>query len=483
MKTLRPNSRPQEKFLSTTADIAVFGGSAGGGKSFAVLLDILRYKDDPNYRAVVFRRTSPQLLAPGSIWQEAGKLFTLPGIDAQAKIKDLKYVFPSGAEVSFSHLEHEKDKENWQGSQLSAVYFEEATHMSGSQITYMFSRLRSEAEVDGYIRMTCNPDPDHPLRKWIDWWIDKKTGLPIPERSGVLRYFVMLGDEWYWASSKELLLRDPDVIQAIGDPETGRVDTNLIMSFTFIPATLNDNKDMLKANPRYKAALMAMGKVDRERLLGGNWNVRASHGDYFHRNWVTVVDKNQIPSGMRTVRYWDRAGTKPNADNPNPDWTVGLLVGRCDLGYTWILDMIRLRDTPANIQSTIQSAAQTDALSRVSTRITLEKDPGQAGKSDAEMLAKALGNYDVRIRPATKSKLTRFMPFSAAAENGLIRVVRAAWNDDFFNELEAFDGSGKGKDDIVDCCSGGYLELEDKLAIPDIIMPVNFGATSNTFNI
>jgi len=100
----------------------------GGGKTFSVILDILRYVEDPNYRAVVFRRTSPQITAPGSIWQEAGKIFSLPGIDAEPKIKDLKYVFPSGAEVVFSHLEHEKDKENWQGSQLSAVYFEEAKH-------------------------------------------------------------------------------------------------------------------------------------------------------------------------------------------------------------------------------------------------------------------------------------------------------------------------------------------------------------------
>jgi predicted phage terminase large subunit-like protein len=346
----------------------------------------------------------------------------------------------------------------------------------------MFSRLRSDAEVDGYIRMTCNPDPDHVLRKWIDWWIDKKSGLPIPERAGVKRYFVMLGDEWYWAASKELLLRDPDVIRLLGDPETGRVDTNLIMSFTFIPATLNDNKDMLKANPKYKAALMAMGKVDRERLLGGNWNVRASHGDYFHRNWVQVVDRNQIPANLRCVRYWDRAATKPNSENTNPDWTVGVLMGRCENGYTWVLDMVRFRDTPAVVQSTIVSTADTDNMIRT-VRTVLEKDPGQAGKSDAETLAKALGHHDVRIRPATKAKLVRFQPFSAAAENGLIRVVRAPWNDDYFNELEAFDGSGKGKDDIVDSCSGGYLELEDKNSVPTIIMPTGYGISTNTFRI
>ena len=450
--------------------------------TYAVLFDTLRYVDDPNYRAVIFRRTSPMLTSPGGLWDTAGKVYTLPGIDGVAKQKDLMYTFPSGATVKFSHMEHVSDMLGWQGSQLTAVFFDEATHFDPSQITYMFSRLRSDAKADGYMRLTCNPDPDHKIRKWLDWWIDPKTGLPIPERSGVVRYFVMLGDEWYWASSKELLLRDPDVIKALADPDTGRVDSNLIMSFTFIPALLSDNKDLLRDNPRYKASLMAMPKVDRERLLGGNWNARASSGDYFNRKWCIEVDRNQIPQNMTRVRYWDRAGTKPNPVNENPDWTVGLLLGRCQDGYTWILDMVRFRDTPATVRSTIVATTDTDCALYPNTRVVVEKDPGQAGKSDAEMLVKALGGRDVRTRAVTKAKLTRFMPFSAAAEAGLVRVVRGVWNDDFYAELEAFSGDNKGKDDIVDCAAGGYLELEEKFNVPDFILPPVF-AKPNSFSI
>jgi len=225
-----------------------------------------------------------------------------------------------------------------------------------------------------------------------------------------------------------------------------------------------------------------MPRVDREKLLGGNWNITANSGDYFNRKWCLEVDRNMLPHNLHRVRYWDRAGTKPNPVNENPDWTVGLLVGRCDHGYTWILDMVRLRDTPASVRSTILSTATADCALYPSTRIVVEKDPGAAGKSDAEMLIKALGGFDVRARPVTKAKLTRFLPFSAAAEGGMIRVVRATWNDDFYAELEAFDGSGKGKDDIVDCASGGYLELEDKFNLPDFILPSMTGKV-NSFSI
>lgn len=479
MKVLKPNSKPQTDFLGSTADIVVYGGSAGSGKTYAILFDTLRYVDDPGYRAVIFRRTSPMLTNPGGLWDTASQVYTLPGIDGIPRQKDLSYTFPSGAVVKFSHMEHVSDMLGWQGSQITAAFFDEGTHFDPQQITYMFSRLRSEAKVDGYIRITTNPDPDHKIRQWLDWWIDPKTGFPIPERSGVKRYFVVIGDEWIWGHSKEALIKDPDIVKMLADPNTGLVDRNLIMSFTFIPALLSDNVDLLKNNPKYRASLMAMPRVDRERLLGGNWNTRASSGDYFNRKYCLEIDRNMIPHNLKRVRYWDRAGTKPNPVNENPDWTVGLLVGRCDQGYTYILDMVRFRDTPAAVRSTIASTADTDCILYPSTRVVVEQDPGAAGKSDVEMLMKALGRHDIRARPVTKAKLTRFLPFSAAAEGGMVRVVRGSWNDDFYNELEAFDGSGKGKDDIVDCASGGYLELEDKFNLPDFILPTMLGKSNN----
>jgi len=113
VKVLRANSRPQELFLASTADIVIFGGGAGGGKTYAILYDTLRYVEDPNYRAVIFRRTSPMLTSPGGLWDTASQIYTLPGIDGIPKQKDLTYVFPSGATVKFSHMEHVSDMLAW----------------------------------------------------------------------------------------------------------------------------------------------------------------------------------------------------------------------------------------------------------------------------------------------------------------------------------------------------------------------------------
>ena len=103
--------------------------------------------------------------------------------------------------------------------------FDELTHFTWRQFSYMFSRNRSTCGVRPYIRAGCNPDAASWVARWVEWWIDAATGLPIPERSGVIRWFVRDGDNIRWGDSPAELRRDyPDA----GDP----------LSFTFIGATL-----------------------------------------------------------------------------------------------------------------------------------------------------------------------------------------------------------------------------------------------------
>jgi hypothetical protein len=76
---VRPQPGPQEQFLRTNADIAIYGGAAGGGKTWALLLEGMRHRAVPDYTAVLFRRTYPQVMAPGGMWDEAAKLYSLLG--------------------------------------------------------------------------------------------------------------------------------------------------------------------------------------------------------------------------------------------------------------------------------------------------------------------------------------------------------------------------------------------------------------------
>ena len=83
----------------------------------------------------------------------------------------------------------------WQGAQITLICFDELTHFSAHQFFYMVSRNRSTCGVRPYIRATCNPDADSWVADFLTWWIDPESGLPIPERAGVLRYFVRIAEK------------------------------------------------------------------------------------------------------------------------------------------------------------------------------------------------------------------------------------------------------------------------------------------------
>lgn len=280
---IRPQPGPQEKFLSTPADIAIYGGAAGGGKSYAMLLEPLRHIGNKDFGAVVLRTTMPELKQIGGLWPESERIYPLVG--GVPRFSDHEWIFPSGARVKFDHMEHEKTKFKYQGSQITLICFDELTHFSEGQFWYMVSRNRSASGIKPYIRGTCNPDAVSWVRQFIAWWIDDRTGYAIPERSGVARWFVRFGGDLQWADSREALIdRFPDT-----EPK----------SMTFVPATLDDNPALTAKDPSYKAWLQALPFVERERLLGGNWNVVDAEGaewpaDYFRDIYADWPDDRQI---------------------------------------------------------------------------------------------------------------------------------------------------------------------------------------------
>ena len=105
---LKPQAGPQETFLSTPADIAIYGGSAGGGKTFAILLETLRHTANARFKAVIFRRTHADVTQQGGIWSDTEEMY--PNFGATPNLSSLNWTFPSGAKVGFAHLQHEKDK-------------------------------------------------------------------------------------------------------------------------------------------------------------------------------------------------------------------------------------------------------------------------------------------------------------------------------------------------------------------------------------
>lgn len=430
---IRPQPGPQETFLGSSADIAIYGGAAGGGKTWALLMEPLRHIANPGFGAVFFRRSTVQVRNEGGLWDESEKLYPIIGATPREHV--LSWEFPAGATVSFAHLEHDKTVLNWQGSQIPLICFDELTHFSQKQFWYMVSRNRSMCGVRPYIRATCNPDADSWVAKFIAWWIDQETGLPIPDRAGVIRWFVRINDALVWADDPaELEAKHPGI-----PPK----------SATFIPAKLTDNAALMAADPGYMANLLALPKVERERLLGGNWKIRAAAGLLFKRSWVTVVDA--APADLKMVRGWDLAGT-PKTDGNDPDWTAGTKIGLSrSTGRYIVLDHVRDRDTPHKVEALIANTASQDGKE---VEISLPQDPAQAGKWQAQSLIKMLAGYIARASPEGGDKETRFGPFSAQCEAGNVDVLRGGWNEEWFMSLEAFPDAAH--DDDADSTSRAF---------------------------
>ena len=146
---LRPQKGPQEDFLASTADIAIFGGGAGGGKTYGLLLEPLRHIHNSAFGSVVFRRNTTQIRNEGGLWDESQEIY--PYVGAVGAESRLDWKFPSGAKLKFAHLEYEKTVFNYQGSQIPLIIFDELTHFTKKQFWYMFSRNRSTCGVRPYV--------------------------------------------------------------------------------------------------------------------------------------------------------------------------------------------------------------------------------------------------------------------------------------------------------------------------------------------
>jgi predicted phage terminase large subunit-like protein len=365
------------------------------------------------------------------------------------RIGDLEYRFPAGCSVSFRHLQHETTKLDWQGAQIPLIIFDELTHFTKSQFFYMLSRNRSMCGVKPYIRATCNPDADSWVAEFIAWWIDPATGYPIPERAGKLRWFIRINDTLVWADTREELIAQYGV-PGLPDDDEQQVSPK---SVTFIPGKLSDNPALMKADPGYLANLRALPLVEQQRLLGGNWKIRPSSGMYFKRSWCEIVDA--VPaSAIKRVRYWDLAATEKTQDN-DPDWTVGVRMAHDKAaGLFYIEHVERLRASPARVEATIKNTASADGKG---VKIGVPQDPGQAGKAQAQYFVKQLVGFSVSYDRESGDKVTRFGPFSSQAQAGNVKIVRGAWNEDFFSALEAFPDALH--DDDPDACSGAFTML------------------------
>lgn len=436
---IAPQPGPQTEFLSTPADFCIYGGAAGGGKSYGLLLEPLRHVNNPRFGAVIFRQSFTQITEEGALWDTAEEIY--PYLGATSKKASLDWIFASGAKVGFAHLGGDSVKFKYQGAQIPLICFDELTHFSESSVFYLLSRNRSTCGVKPYIRATTNPDADSWIAEFIDWWIDEE-GFPIPERSGVLRWWIRNAGEVIWAS-------DPDWLR-------DRFPTLKPKSFTFIRSTIHDNRILLDKDPDYLGNLQSLHPIDRARLLEGNWKIKNEAGKVFNRTWFEVVD--HIPEGGQTVRFWDLAATERDVRS-NACYTAGVKLKRLGEDY-FICDVIAEQVGPSGGDQLLLATAKQDGLD---VWVRWELEGGSAGKRDEAHIKQLLRGFNAAGVKPLGDKVKRAKPLATDAFHGKVKVLRAPWTDQFLSWMHGFP---EGVKDITDAASGAHAVLNTPTAPP-----------------
>ena len=283
----------QVNFLESAADLVIGGGAAGAGKTYALLMEPIRHSANPHFRAVIFRRTIPQIKNEGGLWDTSKELYLKlrdnDGRQPTATDHPPKWKFPSGATLLFAGLESESSKFSWDGSQVALLCFDELIHFSQSQFWYLVGRNRSTSGIRPYVRATTNPQTSGWVKRLISWWIYPDDyadvnlrGMAIPERSGVLRYYFRYSENMYWADSAKELLK----ILPADVADFCRLD--LIKSATFVPGTLDDNKKLTACDPSYESNLFSQDRNHAERLRRGCWYDHSGENELF--SFTDVLD-------------------------------------------------------------------------------------------------------------------------------------------------------------------------------------------------
>ena len=296
----KPNPGPQTDFLAAAEREVLFGGSAGGGKSYAMLSDPLRYMGHPAFSGLLLRHTTEELRELVFKSQELyPKIW--PGIKWSER--KMQWTAPSGARLWMSYLDRDDDVLRYQGLAFSWIGFDELTQWSTPYAwNYMRSRLRSTApDLPIYMRATTNPGGRG------HHWVKKMFIDPSPYNRA------------YDATDSETgeVLRYPAGHSKAGKP---------LFKRRFIPARLSDNPYLAESGD-YEAMLLSMPEQQRRQLLDGDWDIKEGAAfTEFDRN-IHVVEPFDIPNNWVKFRacdygYGSKSGVVWMAVAPNEQLIV-----------------------------------------------------------------------------------------------------------------------------------------------------------------
>ena len=292
----------QEDMLSIDADIKICGGSRGGSKSFSSLMEVLKDIKNPDFHATILRNEKDDLQ---SLVTDSYKLFSQFGTYNKSQ-NDMTWNFDNGGWLKFSYYAgaYQDFKTRFQGRQYAYVCIDEGTQCPYKKFKYLLTNNRNAAHIRNRFWITCNPDPESWVRKFIDWWVTDE-GYIDPERNGVIRYCFMDGDtpdSIYWGDTREEVYEQcKGIIDSLWKDsyeELGYTKLEMfIKSATFIRADVSENIKLISTDVSYLANLAQQDEEQRMRDLEANWNWKAAGDDMIKMEDLEEIFDNAEQTG------------------------------------------------------------------------------------------------------------------------------------------------------------------------------------------
>jgi len=358
--TLHPKQR---EFISCSDYEVLFGGAAGGGKSYAMMIDALGLNQKwgpaithPRYRALILRPTFAELHA---FIDSSRALYKAVSPDAEYYEGVSEWRFPSGAKIKFGYLQDDSDKYKYKSEEFQWIGFEELTQFpSSSGYLYLFSRLRGVPELSKFMRATTNPDgPGH------DW---VKRHFNIPDDGGATRFSYTVGDETRWRR--------------------------------FIPARVQDN---LSIDASYVNTLHMLSEQERRALLEGRWDIVDIKGAIFRPQFESAIQQNRIGAIPIETRYPVTTAWDLGAGDGCGIW----FIQQVGLQHR-IIDYYEAENLPLDHFVTVIRAKGYNYESHLLPHDAIQRKQGATSNANAlEMLAD-LGLRNCVVTPRPESKRT-----------------------------------------------------------------------------
>lgn len=237
---------------------------------------------DPNWRGLFLRNNLDDAKSAGGLLDTFKEAY---GNSIQIRTADMpRVVFPSGAYVDVTHVADQSIEtilRRFKGRQYDMIYFDELSNFTWDCFKTILSRNRGKSAYAGKCIATTNPERECWIRPFIDWYIDDE-GFVMEERSGVVRYFYMMGSDVkdvVWADTPEEVYNlcksdiDKKLDKVYGFMKGRDKWPAMIKSFTFYLGKMSENKEMLENNEGYLGSIAMSGGAEAAKLLEGNWNV------------------------------------------------------------------------------------------------------------------------------------------------------------------------------------------------------------------